>query len=110
VRLAGLDLFQTGRWIVVARGVIRVDVIVGVGGEALHQPRFHELVLLDKHASKSIERKALSTPVLNGLINLKRLFEPLFGARQITLFLKNTSEVAESGRGPALIAHFIESL
>jgi len=30
------------------------------------------------------------------------LVEPLFGARQITLFLKNTSEVAESGRAPRL--------
>src|SRR5450432_1445952 len=53
---AGLDLFQTGRWIVVARGVIRVDVIVGVGGEALRQPRLHELVGLRARRRGAVER------------------------------------------------------
>ena len=53
---ARLDLLQAGRRIVVARGVIRVDVIVGIGGEAFRQPRLHDLVGLRARRRGVVER------------------------------------------------------
>src|SRR5436309_2035071 len=42
----GLDLLQVWRGVIVAGGIIGIDIIIGVGDEALRQPRLHHLVRL----------------------------------------------------------------